>query len=311
MDTVTILRDLWRVRLFVAGVALLAVLIGTAVVYKISFPPKLESRRHTVGVATARILVDTPSSQVVAVAPKGSDTLGVRANLLASLMVDGVIRTTIAQRAGLHPNQLAGVTDAATDQSPAPAQSGRQANVLTTQVLTNSAGDQLPIIEVDAQAPDGARAARLANAAVSGLRDYLNSKAALQKVPDADRLQVIGLGAPQASTQVKGPSNVLAFIATIFMFVLGCAAILAVTALRRGWQAAAAREGVELEEAEPVFWDDGGDEVAEEPYVVEVATATAQEDDDWLAETPRPALLPPRLAPVDTDEPPAKRAWGG
>ena len=94
MDTVTILRDLWRRRLLVVGVAIVAVLVGVAVMYKVSFPPKLESRKYEVGVATSSILVDTPNSQVVEVAPKGSDTLGVRANLLASLMTDGVITWT-------------------------------------------------------------------------------------------------------------------------------------------------------------------------------------------------------------------------
>src|SRR5262245_43707122 len=111
MDTVTILRDLWRHRLLVAGVYLLAVLAGVAVLYKISFPPKLEGRKYDVGVAQARILLDTPSSQVVDVAAKGSDSLGVRANLIASLMVDGNVEAAIARRAGLQPDTLIGMTD--------------------------------------------------------------------------------------------------------------------------------------------------------------------------------------------------------
>src|SRR4051812_43174100 len=124
MDIVTILRDLWRRRLLVVGVYLVALLAGTAVVYKISFPPKLESRKYDVGVATARILVDTPSSQVVEVAPKGSDSLGVRANLLASLMVDGNVKSAIAHRAGLDPSKLVGVSDAAEEPAPVSAPPG-------------------------------------------------------------------------------------------------------------------------------------------------------------------------------------------
>ena len=50
---------------------------------------QLKYSGYLVGVATTRVLIDTPSSQVVDVSPKGSDTLGVRANLIASLMVDG------------------------------------------------------------------------------------------------------------------------------------------------------------------------------------------------------------------------------
>jgi hypothetical protein len=303
MDTVTILRELWRVRHVVVIIAVLASLAGTAVIFKISFPPKLESRRYEVGVATARILVDTPSSQVVEVAPKGSDTLGVRANLLASLMVDGVIRSTIAKSAGLQPNQLIGVTDAVTDQTPTQPTPGRRAFVLKTQVLANSSGDQLPIIEIDAQAPDRAQAARLAGAAVSGLRDYLNSKAALQRIPDADRLQVIGLGAPQAADEAKGASGVLALVVAILLFLLGCGGVLAMNALRRGWQAASEREAIE--DSEPLDWSEE-DGVPEEPYPVEVPSSATSDRDDWLDASPRPTLVRP-----PADEPPARTAWGG
>ena len=100
MDTVTILRELWRRRSLVLGVGIVAVLVGLLIMYQATFPPK--PRQHSVGVATTSILVDTPSSAVVDVAPKGSDTLGVRANVLASVMVDGDVKAEIAQAAGLN-----------------------------------------------------------------------------------------------------------------------------------------------------------------------------------------------------------------
>jgi hypothetical protein len=319
MDTVTILRDLWRHRFVVVAVYLVALIAGLAVIYKISFlPPTLESRNYEVGVATARILVDTPSSQVVEVAPKGSDTLGVRANLLASLMVDGVVKSAIAQRAGLRPNQLVGVTDAATEPGPVPAPPGPRAFVLTTKVLTNNSGDQLPIIELDAQAPDRAGAARLAGAAIAGLRDYLDSRAALQQVPDADRLQVTGLGAPQATTQVRGPAKVLAIAAVILIFALGCAAILGVLALVRGWHAAAARERLggdlllddDFDAGEDAFFDQG--EQPEAAPAESEPQRVQRSSDNWLIAPPRPALVVP--APQDDrsarggDEPRAQGA---
>jgi hypothetical protein len=232
MDTVTILRELWRLRRFVIGVCLLALLAGTAVLHS----------KYEVGVATAQILVDTPNSQVVEVAPKGYDTTGVRANLLASLMVDGVVKSAIAARAGLQPNQLVGVDSATADPLPVSAPVGPHAFVLTTQVPTDSVGDELPIIELDAQAPNSAEAARLANAAIAGLSDYLDSKAALQRVPDAARLQVTGLGVPQATTAARGASDVVAIVVVIVVFLLGCLGILGVLALVRGWRAASARE---------------------------------------------------------------------
>lgn len=239
MDTVTILRELWRVRLLVVGVCVLALLAGAAVRYQPSFPPK--SRQYDVGVANTSILLDTPSSQVVDVAPKGSDTLGMRANLLASLMVDGVVKTAIAQNAGLNPNELIGTSTSVTDQPVSHATNPR-APRLTTQVITDNSGAQLPIITVQTQANDAAAAVKLAMAAVTGLQGYLNSKAATEQIPDAQRLHVTGLGVPQAETATRGPSSILAVGAVIFVFGLGCAAILGVLALIRGWRAASPPE---------------------------------------------------------------------
>lgn len=240
------LRELWRLRRYVIGVGVLALLAGLAVMYRI---PSFESRQYQVGVATAQILVDTPSSQVVAVAPRGSGTTGVQANLLSSLMVDGVIKATIANQAGIQPNQLVGVTNGATQPSsagptPISAPSGPDAFVLTTQVLTDSAGDNLPIIQVGAQAPTSAAASRLAGAAISGVRDYLNSKAALERTPTADRLRITGL-ASQATTETRGPSNAIVLLIVIVVFGLGCAGMLAVQQLIRGWRAASAGEQLE------------------------------------------------------------------
>jgi len=324
VDTVTILRDLWRRRLLVVAVYLIALLAGTAVVYKL---PTLESRKYEVGVATAKILVDTPSSQVVEVAPKGSDSLGVRANLLASLMVDGVVKSAIAQRAGLSPNQLAGVTDAATEPGPPAPPARRDAFVLKTQVLTNTTGDQLPIIQLDVQAPDRTDAAKLANAAIAGLRDYLDSKAALQQIPNADRLQVTGLGAPVATVAVRGPSNVLAIVVVVFVFALGCACILAALALSRGWRAASDRERLAVDD---LLFDDGAGAEDAAGLVVEDEEAEAEPEppapkrgsrrasrrderpvDNWLAVSTRPALVIPSRPSddaIDDDAPQAKSA---
>ncbi len=288
MDTVTILRDLWRLRRAVVIVAMLALVAGTAVLYKISFPPNLESRRYDVGHATARILVDTPSSQVVEVAPKGSDTLGVRANLLASLMVDGVVKSAIAHRAGLPPSDLVGISEAASEPVPVTKAPSRRDFVLTTRVLTNTGGDQLPIIEIEAQAPDRPGAARLGAAAIAGLRDYLDSKAARQQVPDADRLQVTGLGAPQADTEVRGPAPAIAVLVVLVVFGFGCLWMLIVLALVRNWRSASARD--------------------EEPAADEEPLHEVDDPDDWLAAEPRPTLLLPRSADARQLEHDAPRA---
>lgn len=284
MDIVTILRDLRRARLLVVVVALLAVVAGIAVSFKFSFPARLESRKYEVGRATARILVDTPRSQVVEVAPEGSDSLGVRANLLASLMVDGIVKTAIAKHANLPPEKLVVVSDAAIAAEPIETKPKPTDYVLTTRVVTNTGGDELPIIEVEAQAPDRAAASALGRAAVDGLRDYLDTKAATQQIPNADRLQVTGLGAPQAATVVRGRGPLLGVFVMIVVLGLGCGLILLFSAGRRGFREATERDRRDREGGEATA------PVTPAPAPPAPAPASAE------VAAPRPVAVPARPA---------------
>lgn len=296
MDTVSVLRDLWRHRILVVGVGVVALLAGFAVLYKL---PSLEPRGYQVGVANARILVDTPSSQVVEIAPKGSESLGVRANLLASLMVDGVVKAAIAERAGLRPDELVGISNSVSEPQASPPRN-RRANVLTTSVATDNDGAQLPIIEIEAQSADVPTAAKLADAALEGLRDYLDTKAAAQEIPDAERLQVGGLGEPQAGMAARGPKAVFAVFAAIFVFGAGSAAIVVFFALVRAWRTASAQEAAARYDLVP---DEVWDAVAPEPS----PTPSADEwSDEWIPPAnPALVVVPPD---EDGDEPQAKSA---
>lgn len=107
--------------------------------------------------------------------------------------------------------------------------------------MTDDAGNDLPIIQVGAQAPTSAEAAKLASAAITGLRSYLHSEAALERIPEADQLQINGL-ASQATTETRGPSGLIALLVVTVVLALGCLGILGVVALIRGWRAVKARE---------------------------------------------------------------------
>ena len=238
MEFVTILRELWHRRTYVALVALLALLMGAAVAFRL---PSLESRTYVVGVANARVLVDTPRSSILEVAPKGSETLAIRANLIANLMAEGVVKDAIAKRAKLPSDKLEGVAQTATGSGSGAAEKptsfGADAYVLTTRVIMTAEGDQLPIIDIETQAPDTAAAARLANASVAGLNDFLESKAAKEQVPEAQRLAFNSLGPAQAGEIRRGPGLPVAVLAALFVFFGGCAVMLVILALARGWRA--------------------------------------------------------------------------
>ena len=311
MEAVTILRELWRRRILVAVVALVSILAGLSTAYSISLPPK--SKSFEVGVATGRILVDTPDSQVVDVQPKGSGTLGIRAGVLANLMTEGDVKAAIAKRAGIRPNQLragvevagevpAVVTNAAGDPN---------AHLLTTSPAVNPDGTPLPMIDVQAQAPKPADAAKLAEASVSGLNDYLNSKAAGEDVPDARRLQVTGFGAPEVSKEARGGQRLLALAAAIVFFVLGCAAILIVSRLARAWRIAATLDDDQEAEYEPE--PEAPETTFEAPETTFERPAEPGEVEAprrWWRKAPAPAEEPKRLkrgpastAAFDREEP--------
>lgn len=250
-----ILRTLWRKRLLVVLLAVVAVAGGYVLAFYPRFPP--ESRSYTVGVASARILLDTPESQVVDVAPEGSDALGPRASVLANLMVDGEIKDAIAKKAGIDPKKLLAATEASGGAEAAipKGESAARVNLLTTSVLITSDMVELPIIKVQAQAPDAAQAGALANAAVEGLRDYLNTRASNERIADDRRLRVTGLGPAQATESVRGRGKVLAVGLALFLFLAGCALIVGLTALIRTWRDVDAVErdgGVPLRRVEVV-----------------------------------------------------------
>lgn len=304
MQTVTVLRQLWRLRLMVVVVGLVAVGVAVNVAYDVS-PSKLESRKYSVGVATSKILVDTPDSQVVEVAPEGSDSTGVRANLFANLMVDGEIKDVIAKEAGLRPDQLQGVSTTTADPAAAAAPHDPHGYLLTTDVLSSQDGERLPIIEIEAQAPNAARATELATAAITGLRGYLDTRAASEKVADAKRLQVSALGAPQARDVVRGPSLLIAIIAGLFIFAAGCAAVLGFFALVRAWRVAAHEERPSAElDYELILLQAADKRLDTEPREDAPAKKAGGNGSlrGFLRPAPPPPPPPPPSTPKDVDE---------
>lgn len=255
MASVKILRALWHRRVLVGLVVVLSVAAGWALAFKpTSFPP--ESRAYHVGVATASLLVDTPKSQVVEVAPEGSEMLGSRANVLANLMVDGEVKDGIAARVGVPSRKLL-ATALTADGSAVPPKLKADSWAFTATVVTTSDMSELPIIRIETQAPTVAQSITLANAVVTGLTDYLNSKASTETVSDRRRLRVTGLGAPQAHLAARGPGLMMGAAAALFLLFTGCVAILAISAVARGWQESVAAEAeadadAELLEEEPL-----------------------------------------------------------
>jgi hypothetical protein len=276
MPSVTILRALWRRRAAVVIVALVALAGGGMLAFHPSFPPK--SRGYDVGVASINILVDTPKSQVIEVAPKGSDTLADRANVLANLMVDGDVKNAIARRAGLPAKKLIGYVPSPDGSTPPPPLTARSLEYSTSVVMTSDMAE-LPIIKVQTQAPDVVQAIHLANAVATGLGDYLDAKASSETVADTSRLRVRALGTAQGEDSQRGPSRAMALVAAFVIFLVGCGGIVGLPALISVWRAAADAEvGGYDDELRFDTLDGDGDPIAPEPGVAPALHALPNDD---------------------------------
>jgi hypothetical protein len=249
------LRALWQRRALLGLVSVLAIAVGAGIM--------VGSATTKVGTAHAMALVDTPNSQVVDLGGATDDTsagivtLTNRATLLTGLMTSSPLTDEIAARVGIPPRTL--IAESAVTQSTAsssgtgaaaPLATGQLsgvsplANVLSATVPTLSTG-QVPIITVDTQSPTAAGAAKLADSSIAVLSEYLNSTAARDKVPGGRRVILRQLGPAVTATTTSAPSKLLAVAATVGVFLLGCALILGVSALKTGW-----RRAGELEELE-------------------------------------------------------------
>ena len=263
MDIVIILRELWRLRVPVAAVALIAIAAGGLTAYNVGFPP--ETRQHAIGVATARALVDTPSSQVadLGAAQEGTDpvSLPARAALLANLLTTSPLREEIAKEARVPPERFIAVADTPSDlpRKNVPLATGAKVspNDPSANVVTLRTTNDLPLITANAQAPDAKTAARIADSAIVVLERHLASKASDENVPAARQLVVEKLGAAGAATQQRGPSRLLATLVAIVLFVVGCATVVLIAALARDWRRAAA---LERALSEPGFAPEPGEE---------------------------------------------------
>ena len=253
MGAVAVLRELWRRRLFVAAGAVLAVVAGLFVAYKISLPFSLQSRSYEVGIASTTALVDTPASQVVDLGDSSDGSAAAlpgRAALLASLLSTSPLKDEVAKTAGVDPRRLlagpapaAGGSGAAMPTGSTVSYSDPQANILTVTPM-----EALPMLSVETQAPDAVTAAKLSNGAIAVLQSHLDTLTRTDAVPNARRLVVKQLGAARVAVEKRGPSHVLAVITAMFIFGLSCACIIGVSWLVRSWRQAAMLESMPQEE---------------------------------------------------------------
>jgi hypothetical protein len=173
MELVGILRSLWERRLLVGLGVLVALAVGM-------LASRQASPASVSWDASSRLLVDTPDSQLVRPNPKASETVAIRASLLADLAAREDVAAAIAREAGVRSDQLAVMGPATEALTPVPTPLVTQAAAVSSAaapyVVVVTADSELPIISVRANAPDAEHARSLVEAVASGLRSLIAAR---------------------------------------------------------------------------------------------------------------------------------------
>jgi hypothetical protein len=256
MEFVSIIRELWRRKLLLIPVFVLAVLGALMSAYKL---PSMEKRSLELGAASSQILVDSPASTLVEGAESGAlTTLATRARVYAQYLSSLEAREDIARESDLPAKVIATSGPFSADTGRAnyePQPSEARANDVLKEGqgyrLVFNAQEDVPIITVSAQAPAAKSATKLARASFVALQQYVKKlQVEASKVPDRppppgttaipvapDRgVTVRELGAPEGGT--IGAGNDVMVMAFAFLAVMGagCVAITILPGVARHWR---------------------------------------------------------------------------
>ncbi len=218
-------------------------------VYRITVsPPGLHARSVGMAAASTQVLVDNPYSIVLDL-NQGSyqlQQLAQSATLLGDVMVSLPVREDIARRVGV-PVDLIQTSAPATPQFP---QAITSPNRTTSDLLSSNdqyrinvqANPTVPILDIYTEASRPAIAEALANAAVAGLRDYLQTYA--HAVPARQQVRLEQLGAAQGGAVTGGLRVEVLALVFFAAFVVSCTVGMLIVRVRHGWQTS--RRSVEL-----------------------------------------------------------------
>jgi hypothetical protein len=225
MELVALLRVLWRHRLAVAVGGVVALAIGLALT---------RGAVSRIGVASVRIVLDTPQSQLLNANPVGMATLEWRADLLADAGASDDVRGRVAGAMGIPAQSLVITAPSRLIPTipvslPAHALDAAAASPVRYQLAIQAASG-LPIVGIDARAPTRAEAARLATEAVRALQARAKED---RPTNDTQDFSVEPVGAVNGREIVDKPRKVMAAAGVVVVFGLWCTAVTFVAGVAR------------------------------------------------------------------------------
>jgi hypothetical protein len=224
MELAAVLHVLWRFRIVVAVGAVVAIAAGL-------WDAKGGTAR--LGVASMRVILDTPKSLTVDVNPPGMDTLEWRAGLLADVMSTREWRRHIAREMGIPIDSLVVMAPYRFGPAapfPLPRAALDAAAVAPEPyVLAIESVERPPIIEIDARAPSRERAGRLAAAAAAALEAAAPVE---ELVPGKSQgLVAYAVGPPRSFDVASGPGRLMPGVVAAVVFGFWCAGIVLIAAM--------------------------------------------------------------------------------
>jgi capsular polysaccharide biosynthesis protein len=256
MEFAQLLKTLWDRKAALAVIVALAFAVAVMMMFHVS-THGLKSKSYAYGAAQQQIMIDSPRSSLIDLSQDGAP-LASRAAVYAEFMRSNAVVQAIAKRMGVPAASIVAqgpFTTADGTQGiprPAPARANEVRGEAVQYRLTFDYQQDLPIVSIYAQAPDGASATRLANAAVAGVTDYIHALEQQTNVPAHDQTTVRALGAPVGGTVTAGAKPLMAVLAFIAVFVFGCVLLIAFVSLARMLRQISMEESVEAAgEAEP------------------------------------------------------------
>jgi hypothetical protein len=238
------LRELWGRKLGL----LLVLVVAVALALRVGFgagliPPRLNPDSLELAGASTHILVDTPKSSVTDLRQTTYNLteLSNRALLLGNLMASPPVRRYIAREAGVRADQIRVSPPLTPEQPRALADVAHQPS--STDILKSpheyrisvQSNPTVPEVDIYTEAPNPEAAVNLANSSVKGLRDYLDQLSRTDSTPKLNSVRVVQLGQAEGATIDRGAGLKIAILAFLVAAGLGCALLLALGRVRRGW----------------------------------------------------------------------------
>ena len=223
----------WLLAVLVAStsIGLLCAALSTGAVGL--FPPKLKSTAGLgTAVASTHVLVDGGHPPIVYRREYPVELAVKHAELLGRVMTSPPVLERIGRRAGIDPRDIAASvrsTANVPDSLIEPGSEERADQIRRSRLryrLEIQAQQATPVLDVAAQAPTPQEAARLANASVGGLRDFLLDRADRQGFASTHLVQIQQLGRAKGTAVGARTSMVIGLLAFVLAFLLSGAAML-------------------------------------------------------------------------------------